>query len=120
MFRLRQHLKIARLPDYHNRRIPKCMNRKQSIFCTAILPVVLTWSSLAFCDEIHDAAKSGDWEKVKALLKANPDLVFETNTVGMTPLFDAAIYDLKDVAKLLLTHKAEVNAKDNVGEPAMR
>ena len=42
----------------------------------AVTLVVLAWSSLAFCGEIHDAAKAGDLEKVKALLKDNPDLVF--------------------------------------------
>ena len=38
-----------------------------------VMLVALAWSSLAFCGEIHNAAKSGDLEKVKTLLKANPD-----------------------------------------------
>ena len=43
---------------------------------------VLAWGSLAFCGEIHDAAKNGDLEKVKALIKANPDLVFSKDSFG--------------------------------------
>ena len=35
-----------------------------------VVLLTLVWSSLAFCGEIHDAAESGDLEKVKALLKA--------------------------------------------------
>ena len=52
----------------------------------AVVLVGLVWSSLALCGEIHDAAQSGDLEKVKALLKANPDLVFSKDTNGWPPL----------------------------------
>jgi ankyrin repeat protein len=53
-------------------------------------------------------------EKVKALLKDNPDLVFsKDNKYGGTPLHLAAATGHKDVAKLLLANKADVNAKDN-------
>jgi ankyrin repeat protein len=78
--------------------------------------LVLVWSSLAFCGEIHDAAKNGDLEKVKTLLKDNPDLVFSKDyTNGVTPLHIAAARGDTNVAKLLITHKADVNAKDNNG-----
>ena len=77
---------------------------------------VLVWSSLAFCGEIHDAAKNGDLEKVKALLKANPDLVFsKDDKFGGTPLHLAAYWNHKDVLELLLTNKADVNVRDNNG-----
>ena len=46
----------------------------------ACLLGALAWSSLAFGGEIHDAAKAGDLEKVKAVLKDNPDLVFSKDT----------------------------------------
>ncbi len=52
----------------------------------AITLIVLAWSSLAFCGEIHEAAKSGDLAKVKALLKANPNLVFSIDNSGMPSL----------------------------------
>ena len=85
----------------------------------AILLVALALIGFAGCsknDAIHDAARNGDLEKVKALLKANPDLVFSKDTHGSTPLHCAALQGHKDVAELLLANKAEVNAKDNIGE----
>jgi ankyrin repeat protein len=87
----------------------------------AVLMVVLAWSRLAFCGEIHDAAAKGDLEKVKALLKANPDLVFSkgTNDWGLwdggTPLHFAVVSGRTNVIELLLVNKADVNAKDNMG-----
>ena len=70
---------------------------------------------LRLLGEIHNAARDGDLEKVKALLKDNPDLVFSKDTNGTTPLHWAAINGHKDVASLLLANKAAVNAKDNSG-----
>jgi 26S proteasome non-ATPase regulatory subunit 10 len=64
---------------------------------------------------IHDAAKSGDLEKVKTLLKANPDLVSSKDDEGRTPLHSAAANGQKDVAELLLASKADVDAKNNSG-----
>jgi ankyrin repeat protein len=78
----------------------------------AVLLVLLVWSSRAFGGEIHDAAKRGDLEKVKALLKANPNWVSRKDPDGMTPLHKAAGAGVKDVVELLLAKGAEVNAKD--------
>jgi ankyrin repeat protein len=72
----------------------------------------LAWSSLAFCGEIHDAAKNGDLNKVKDLLLANPDLVSNIDTNGLSPLHIAARSGHKSVAELLLANKADVNARD--------
>jgi ankyrin repeat protein len=82
----------------------------------AIVLVALAWSSPAFCGEIHDAAKGGDLEKVKALLKDNSDLVNSKDDNGNTPLLWAATKGHKNVAALLLASKAEVNVSDNGGE----
>ena len=81
----------------------------------AVVLVVLAWSSFACCGEIHDAAKNGDLDKVKALLKANPDLVFSKTDNGGTPLHWAVQNGHKDVVELLLANKADVDAKDNNG-----
>jgi ankyrin repeat protein len=80
----------------------------------AVLLLVLTWSSLAFCGEIQDAIAKGDMEKVKKLIKDNPDLVFSKDENGWTPLHLAA-HGRKEMAELFLANKAEINAKDNNG-----
>ena len=64
---------------------------------------------------IHEAAKSGNYEMVKVLLKANPDLVNSKDNNSATPLHYAAAMGYRDVAELLLANKADVNAKDNKG-----
>jgi hypothetical protein len=76
----------------------------------------LAWSSVAFCGEIHEAVADGDVAKVEALLKRNPRLIQSADEYGETPLHIAAICGQEDIAKLLLAHHADVNAKDNVGQ----
>ena len=90
------------------------MRRSGAAF-VAIL-VALVWSSRAFCDEIHDAAKKGDVAKVQALLKGNPNLALSRDDeFGNTPLHGAAGTGHKEVAELLLAGKADVNARNNGG-----
>jgi hypothetical protein len=78
----------------------------------------LTWNGPVRAGEIHDAARAGDVEKVRALLKANPGLVNanDKDTYGKTPLFEAARWGHMDVVELLLSKSAKVNAKDNRGD----
>ncbi len=63
--------------------------------------------------KINDAVASGNFSKSKALLKANPDLVFSKDQYGYTPLHWAALYGNRDVVELLLAKGAKVNATDN-------
>jgi ankyrin repeat protein len=77
--------------------------------------IALVWSSLAFSGEIHDAAMNGDLERVKALLKDNPNWVLSKDDAGRTPLHWAAAKGYKEIAELLLASKAEANAKNNTG-----
>src|SRR5438067_2272977 len=72
----------------------------------------LAWSDLAFGGEIQDVIEKGDFDKAKLLVNANPDLVFSKNDDGNTPLHAAIRSNHKDIAEWLLTHKAEVDAKD--------
>ena len=90
--------------------------RSTNIRRAVVILGAMFWISLAFCGEIHDAAKDGDLEKVKALLKTNPDLVTSKDTDDRTPLHFAAHEDHKAVAELLLENKANVNAKDDKGD----
>jgi len=61
---------------------------------------------------IHQAARIGDLEKIKALLKDDPDLVFSKDSKGDTPLHWAACNSHKEVIEFLLANKASVNAVD--------
>jgi len=61
------------------------------------------------------AARDGNLKKVKALLKGNPDLVFNKDTGGLTALHYAAESGYRDVVELLLANNADVNAKDDAG-----
>jgi len=78
-------------------------------------PVMLAWASSAFCGEIHDAAASCEVIRVQALLEENPALINSKDKNGATPLHWAAAWCTRDMAELLLAHKADVNAKANDG-----
>ncbi len=65
---------------------------------------------------ILHAAKRGDLEKIRALLEANPNLVFSKDIKeGLTPLHWASYMGHKDVVELLLGNKADVNAAGSKG-----
>jgi uncharacterized protein len=80
--------------------------------CTVIILLTLAWSSVAFCGEIHDAAKSGDLARVKSMLLANPNLALSMGSYDWTPLHYAAYNGDRAMAELLLANGADVNAKD--------
>jgi ankyrin repeat protein len=77
--------------------------------------LILTWSSVALCGEIHEAVTKNDGTKVRELIQNNPDLVFSKDEDGFTPLHLAAANGYKGLVEFLLTTKAEVNSKDNAG-----
>ncbi len=70
--------------------------------------------------DIHDAIQKGNLAEVKALLEDNPNLIFRYNDYGQMPLHSAASTGNKDVVELLLSHKADVNAKTNNGETPLQ
>jgi ankyrin repeat protein len=91
---------------------------------------LITSICLALCGCGHksvlEAARDGEFETVKALLKDNPNLVYKRNTKLLpsltpddsdwTPLHYAAAYSHTNIVELLLANKADVNAKDRYGE----
>ena len=74
---------------------------------------MLTWTSLARGDEMHNAVAQGDLAKVKTLLEQNaPFWVNQKDLAGATPLFEAVRRGNKAIAELLISHGADVNAAD--------
>ena len=64
---------------------------------------------------VYDVAAFGYVDKLQALLKGNPELVFSKD-YGRTPLFFAAKNGQRDAVALLLASNAEVDLKDDEGE----
>src|SRR5436309_683599 len=85
-----------------------------STSASAIALAALTWSNVALCGEVHDAAKAGDLAKVKELLASGVD-VNAKDLVDRTPLHCAATENRKEMAEFLLAVKADINAKDKNG-----
>jgi len=79
---------------------------------TPILPIPVTPPQPTLLQSVSE----GDLEKVKALLKDYPELVFSQDSDGQTPLHLAAWNDQRELVELLLVGKAEVNAKDKFGQ----
>ncbi len=70
------------------------------------------FSQIGFAGEsdIIEAAKSGDAEKVKELLKADPKLINTVDSgIGATALHWSLIYGKKDVVKAILAYNPDVN-----------
>lgn len=81
----------------------------------AVLTVLVSGSTAAFCSAIHDAALKGDAKKVAALLQSDPKLVGDRDKNGDTPLHVAALHGQLAVAEELIAAGADVNAKNGYG-----
>jgi ankyrin repeat protein len=68
---------------------------------------------------IFDACRKGDTGAIKTMINANPDTVNCKNEGGFTPLIIAGYRGQMEVVKLLLKHKADVNAKSGEGTVLM-
>ena len=70
----------------------------------------------ALSQDIHNAVKKGDLEKVKRLLEKNPELVNAKDSNGSPPLLYALIYRHEEVAELLIRNRANLNFRAFSGE----
>ena len=62
--------------------------------------------------EFLQAAESGDLERVRALLDAQPDLVHARDRAGATALHLAAFNGHREIVRLLCSRGADLNARD--------
>ena len=63
--------------------------------------------------------QTGNVEYLRAQLLNNPHLVISEDARGFTPLIFATYFDKKDIAKVLLEHKANVDGRDATGNTAL-
>jgi len=75
----------------------------------------------ALCSEINKAIEKGDLEKVKALLKADPELISKKGggILNQTPLQDAVFTRKMAIMKFLLAQGADVDARDRSGDTVL-
>ena len=76
---------------------------------------LLAGSTVAFCGPIHEAARKGDVNKIKALLQADPKLVADIDKNGDTPLHVACLHGQSAAAQVLIEAGADVNARNSYG-----
>lgn len=87
----------------------------------SLLLSFLGCAGIAVGSEIHDAARDGDVVKVQALLAQDPSLVhLSEKSYGYTPLHEAAARGHVAVVSLLLSNKADINAKTKMGSSPLK
>lgn len=88
------------------------MKRLKGALLIFALAVSATTGAL-WGEEIHDAARKGDLEKVRSLVEANAGLVNLKDQDGRTPLHWACLSGRQEVISFLADHGAGVNALDS-------
>jgi ankyrin repeat protein len=76
------------------------------------------WVGSTRAGEIHNAAALGELEKVKTILTGRPELANSRDNNGWQPIHHAAYGGNKEILELLLTYKADINAKVEQRHPA--
>ena len=77
------------------------------IFKVVLISVIIV-VPMIFSDEIHEAAKKGELEKIQKILDENPELLDIPDKSGFTPLHWAVIYGKKDMIEYLLGRGADI------------
>lgn len=75
-------------------------------------------ATLADSATLHDAAKAGNCDRIAELIAAGHP-VDSRDASQWTPLIDASYAGQKEVVLLLLEHKADVNATNDIGFSAV-
>jgi len=87
---------------------------------TFLIAFLVLWNCGTQGADIHQAIWDGDFAKVKAMLKENPDLAGSRDENGSMPLHAAAFTGQTNMVELLLSYKADVNAKNRYGYAPLR
>ena len=95
------------------------MKAIKSPFLLIVLAAGLALGQALWADEIHDAAKQGNLEKVRSLVEGDPALVAAKDKGGLTPLHWAAFSGNLDLVRFLLDRGAAVDAKNARGLTAL-
>jgi len=92
-----------------------CSYVRRRVLGLVVMALLMGASTVALCGPIHDAARKGDANKIKALLQVDPKLVADGDKNGDTPLHIACLHGQMAAAQVLLDAGADVNAKNNYG-----
>ena len=98
------------------------MNKRSAYLMMIILIVVcgvFTIMKTVTSGGINSAVDTGDVKKIEKILQRNPALVNKQGEFGWTPLYKAAFNGNREVAELLISRGAEVNARDPGGASAL-
>jgi len=88
---------------------------KMITFGCIALAAALALGPALWADEIHEAAKRGELEKVRSLVDGDPALIAAKDKGGETPLHWAAFSGSPDLVRFLLDKGAAVDAKNARG-----
>jgi ankyrin repeat protein len=92
------------------------MNKKmieRILFGIMVAVTLFFWSHfLLVADEIHDAAKEGNPDKVIEILESDPGQLNRADSNGRTPLRHASRFGKNNVARLLIKRGANLDPKD--------
>lgn len=70
-------------------------------------------------EQFFNAIRTKNQEQLVALATTYPELVNSNDSRGFTPLIFATYFDNKEAAKVLLDHKANIDAQDGTGNTAL-
>ena len=89
------------------------MNTNIRIFCLILIICSLSFSLGA--QEILNAAKEGNLEKIQSLIEKDSSLILEKDGAGRTALHFSANAGHKEVVEYILTKGVDVNLKTKAG-----